>query len=316
MLSCWLSCSAPADQPQDISPTKPTVTDPFMGLTPTAEPQLLAPDFIATALVEYNGTFSPDGKELFYTAEVAGRGLILHTVLQASNQWTTPRIASFSGPSSDYDPLFAPDGNRLYFSSERGLDGSPQLGTTHIWYLDKTADGWGEPQPLELTNQGDYYSSITQDGSIYFNVWNNGDIYKATPVDTGYEVAALPESINGGRDVGDPFIAPDESYIIFRGYLDGGLGRGDLYISFKEGEAWSEPKNLGAPINSSGRDICPYVTTDGKIFLFASDRLTEYFSTQPNDSTEGIREKLASWDNGNSNIYYMTTDFIEELRNE
>ena len=56
--------------------------------------------------------------------------------------------------------------------------------------------------------------------------------------------------INSEYDEIDPFIAPDESYLIFLRRSDEGFGGVDLYISFKnKHEQWTESKNMGSNIN-------------------------------------------------------------------
>jgi Tol biopolymer transport system component len=70
----------------------------------------------------------------------------------------------------------------------------------------------------------------------------------------------------------DPFIAPDESYLLFTSVdRPGGFGTGDLYISsrMKDG-TWTEAKNLGKVFNTNGYDFCPIVSPDGKYFFFSS----------------------------------------------
>ncbi len=113
-----------------------------------------------------------------------------------------------------------------------------------------------------------------------------------------------------------PFIAPDESYLIFRSYRDGGLGSGDFWISFSIDGGWQEPINPGAPINSKYNEMCPYVTTDGKLFIFASGRLDQDFYEADIKSVKQFEDKWDTHDNGQQNIYVMSADFLEELRSE
>ena len=48
---------------------------------------------------------------------------------------------------------------------------------------------------------------------------------------------------------------------------------GDLYLSFREGDrGWSEPRDLGEPINSPSLEICSIVSPDGKYLFFLSAR--------------------------------------------
>ncbi len=83
----------------------------------------------------------------------------------------------------------------------------------------------------------------------------------------------LGETINSSTNEIEPYIAPDESFVIFAaaGRPDS-KGALDLYISHQKDGKWSKPENLGEPINSSGWDFSPKISPDGKYFLFASNR--------------------------------------------
>ncbi|NAY91521.1 hypothetical protein GTQ34_06295 [Muricauda sp. JGD-17] len=285
---------------------------PFFGIDPTDEPQLLAPELLASPTTEYNGTFSPDGTVFYYTTNMPGNAYITFTEMQEDSTWSNPRIASFSGTYSDYDPLFTPAGKRLYFSSSRPKGNNEN---SKVWYVEQKDDSWSDPVRVILTGEEDneYYSSLTHSGVIYFNIWSKGDIYRAVPKDSVYEVEPLPEIINKGRDKGDPFIDPNEKYLIFRGY-DESLGRGDLYISFNIDGAWTSPENLGEPINSKAHEMCPWVSQDGKLFIFASGRIQNGLEVRALDPIEKVHDKSRTYDNGALNLYYMSANFIETLR--
>lgn len=304
-----------------ISSCKPTVkektetpyTGPFFGIEPTNEPQLLAPELIAAPTDEYNGTFSPDGKEFYYTTDVPGSAYITFTKLQEDNTWSKPRIASFSGQYSDFDPLFSPDGNRIYFSSSRPL---PDGKNSKNWYVEKEYGKWGKPNRIILTGEGlnEYYCSVTNDGTIYFNIWSQSKIFKAVNEGGNYKIIDITEKLGVSFDMGDPFISPGEDYIIFRGYGNDSFGRGDLYISFKINGNWTTPENLGKPINSESHEMCPFVTHDGKVFIFASNRIQNHIKTEPMENLERVHQKYMNYDNGNTNIYYISANFINNLK--
>lgn len=238
--------------------------------------------------------------------------VIATTQLQSDDSWSTPVVASFSGEYIEYDPLFTPDGQRIYFSSTRPIAENGTTNITNSWYVDRTETGWSDPKFQKLTGQGDYYNSTTHSGDIYFNVWNNGKVYKATQQDTGYSIEPIPLRIDS--DAGDPFISPDEDYMIFRGYGSDGLGAGDLYIVFKQDTSWTDPFNLGELINSPAHEMCPYVTTDGKYFIFASSRLTDRYDTTSESPLKEAVMKSKTSDNGQQNIYYMSADFIDRIK--
>ena len=79
----------------------------------------------------------------------------------------------------------------------------------------------------------------------------------------------LPETINSGKWIAHPFIAPDESYLIWDAERDGGYGDSDLYISFKQRDgSWGPAINLGPEINTEHEDTFGSVTPDGKYLIF------------------------------------------------
>jgi len=88
-------------------------------------------------------------------------------------------------------------------------------------------------------------------------------------VDGKYEEPKLlSEKINGGKSF-HPFIAPDESYLIFDGKREGGYGDSDLYISYRQQDgSWGDVINLGDQINTDAWEAVASVTPDGKYLFF------------------------------------------------
>lgn len=302
------SCQQPSSNLDQV-----VVTGKYMNMIPSDQPQLLAPDLLASSLTEYNGTFNPEGDEFFFTTNTPAQGIICYTKMGEDGQWAEPKVAPFSGTYSEYDPLFTPDGNRLYFSSERPIPENDKNNYTNIWYVERAGDSWSVPTYVAMNGFGNYYSSLTSSGDIYFNVWNNGDMFKATSGEGEYSVERLPDVLNSDSGEGDPFISPDEDYLIFRGY-NNSLGNGDLFISFHINGSWTTPENLGEPINSRFHEMCPYVTVDKKFFIFASSRLNEKYKAVGEGDLKSLRSKHQTFDNGDQNIYYMSADFIEEMK--
>lgn len=303
----WVGCVG------EPTPIKQNTLGPYMGMTPTQTPTLLWPEALASSLQEYNGTFNPEGNIFFYTINTPSQGIIAYAEMQVDSSWSAPRVAPFSGTYSEYDPLFSPDGKRLYFSSERPLTSDSTNGQTHIWFVERSEEGWTKPQWVDLHQGGTYYSSLTHTGALYFNRWDTGDMYKATAQDTGYQVKELPAVINSPNGEGDPFISPEEDYLIFRGYNQS-LGNGDLYISFRIDDSWTEPENLGEPINSQYHEMCPYVTADKQFFIFASSRISRPYVSEKGAELDALKQKHQGYDNGELNIFYISADFIQVKR--
>jgi WD40 repeat protein len=132
------------------------------------------------------------------------------------------------------------------------------------------------------------------------------DLYRALRVKRKYVTAEnLGEPVNTVGDEYEPFIAPDGSFLVFMtaGRSDT-LGRGDLYVSHRYGEKWSEP-GIGEQINSSSTEYSPKISPDGKYFFWSSTRgLTEAPMEKRLDTT-AMMEKFRTGGNGLGDIYQV-----------
>ena len=56
-----------------------------------------------------------------------------------------------------------------------------------------------------------------------------------------------PEHLNLSilAEYSNPFISPNESYLIIDSKQEGGYGGSDLYIVYRDGDGWKPPQNLG-----------------------------------------------------------------------
>ena len=134
-------------------------------------------------------------------------------------------------------------------------------------------------------------------------------LYRSRLTAEGYgEPEALPAPINSGHDESNHWIAPDQSYLIFLSNRPGGLGQADLYISFRSGESWSTPRNLGPSINRVGGNgaFTPFVSADGRTLYFA-DRIPSQFEDTPTRALkhEELLRRLRAPGNGNGDLYFM-----------
>src|SRR5581483_905732 len=255
---------------------------PYGSNRPITTPAIFAEGVISTGDMELNAAFTPDGRTLYFTRRTPRPQMWFILVSHFRNgRWGAPEMAEFSGQYSDFDPIISPDGSKLFFCSNRPVDGQPRP-DFDIWVAEKAAGGWGAPRHLDApvnTKAAEFYPSVTADGTLYFSSnreggKGRGDIYRARMVDGKYAAPEnLGDAINSQYFEGDPFIAPDESYLVFVSYgRPDGLGDGDLYISYRRDGVWTAAKNLGPGINSSALDFCPVVSPDGKYFFFTSER--------------------------------------------
>lgn len=226
---------------------------------------------------EYKITFSPDLQELFFVRRTPnGRNdRIWYTHLE-NGALTTPTLAPFAYDCIEMDPAFTPDGNRLYYNSERPLPGEEVLSDRwNVWFVDRTPDGWSEPQFLgpPLNDLMPVYFSFANDNTMYFTNARPRMIRYAEWVDGQYtDIQSLPYAINNLPSVSHPAIAPDESYIVVDSYVErGGAIVGSLYVSFRNPDgSWKEAVSLAGVLKATTEDIyaAPRITPDGKYLFF------------------------------------------------
>ncbi len=253
---------------------------------PGLQPEIFAPNIISKpSEYEFGSVFSKDGKEFFYGVDVNGKSEIRYTRLE-KDSWTTPKAIISDSKYSFNDPFLSPGEYQLYYISDRPIKVNKKTKGSKkdydIWYSEKRPYGWSKPKNAESvinSDDNEYYISFTDNGTMYFSSNknsenNNFDIYASKKVNGEFQKPEkLSVAINTTSYEADVFVAPDESYIIFCAKRDDGLGRGDLYISFKnEDGSWTTSKNMGATINSKGHELCPFVTRDGKYFFYTSNK--------------------------------------------
>lgn len=262
----------------DTSPVKfPVLKGKYLGQErPGLTPEVFAPGIVTTDGGEFAGTFSPDGSEFYFTRSGGEKKLKTNTIMVTkleNGQWTEPNIAPFSGKHFDFEPFITPDGKRLYFGTMRALDGSDKTGNLHQWFLEKTPTGWSEPKPLSspFVDRFVMYPSVTNDGTIYFST--QGGIYLSRLEDGKYRepVRLNEETINFFSFTAHPFVAPDESYLIFDAHPLSMYS--DIFISFRKKDgSWTRARKIGNQVNTEESEICPSVSPDGKYFFFARSK--------------------------------------------
>lgn len=246
---------------------------------------LFAPNLISSkSHYEYGSTLSKDGTEFYYAVIIDGKPQIRWSRF-AGNAWTAPQIVIASNAYEYNDPFLSADEKRLYFISDQAKDRKGEKKDFDIWYLERRKDGWSEAPinagPAINTKKNEYYMSFTEAGTMYFS--SNGNTDQTT--DHNYDIRLsrfsagvfepsekLIDAINTEHYEADVFVSPDEQYLIFCSERPGGLGKGDLYISFKDNNGkWQKAKNMGNLVNTEGYEFCPFVTGDGKNLFFSRD---------------------------------------------
>ncbi|SDE10517.1 PD40 domain-containing protein [Kordiimonas lacus] len=232
---------------------------PYLGQTPpgmTAEP--FAPGLVNTEKWGDAGSFSLDMNK-FYV-----------------NRWRHTRDApepekvTYERVGDGWQKVVMPEGWRRPFPSPDGK--ALHYG---VQYKERTPDGWSDMKSLGPAFEAiDIMGlSASAKGTLVFDEWTrdgNGTLRYSRFVDGKREdPQPLPNEINTGTWNAHPYIAPDESYIMWDGERESGFGSNDLYISFRRPDgSWGEAINMGDKVNTDAEEGGPHITPDGKYLFF------------------------------------------------
>ncbi|VAV91378.1 Glutamate synthase [NADPH] large chain [hydrothermal vent metagenome] len=265
----------------------PDIKGPYLGQKPPGStPEVFAPGIVTTKGYEYGGVFTPDMKEFYFIKGDAENKKQEFVVFQnINNQWRETVLGPRIG-----QPFISPDGKTMHLGKR---------------YKERTEDGWSERKSLGAPFEDIPIMRLTASskGTYYFDTYDEQKedfpIRYSRLIDGKYEKPrVLSKEINTGTQLNHPFIAPDESYLIWDAKRDGGFGDSDIYISFRQQSgSWGEAINLGDKINTEAWDAAASVTPDGKYILF-------HRTISP-----GNEDTLPNVD-----IFWVDAQIIEDLR--
>ncbi|MGA2178271.1 MAG: hypothetical protein ABSH15_01620 [Verrucomicrobiota bacterium] len=236
----------------------------YLGQIPPGNtPVVFAPGVVSVANKNTHAlAISPDGKTIIFSRYPDGTSFIM---TYTNNQWSGPVQSFFYGK----EVSFSPDGNKMFYYT--GDD---------IYYVARQGSGWNSPVRLgpnvNTTGNIEYYPSIVRSQSMYFSRaptngdWSTGRIMFSEYTNGDYQPAVdLGAPINNGGAL-HAWVAPDESYMLFNSPRPGSHTGLDIWASFRNQDGtWSNPRNVGATVNSGADAIlCPKVSPDGKYLFF------------------------------------------------
>ncbi len=187
----------------------------------------------------------------------------------------------------EYMPNLTADGQTIFFTSRRpGCTGGYQAefrDFTEDFYYSEMVDGKWQPcknlgPPINTDfNEGApsfspdgqwaYFASCGRDGG-----YGSCDIYMSRLQGTTWSKPQnLGPIINTPAWESQPCISNDGKTLYFSSNRPGGLGTHDIWYATLVNGKWTEPKNMGAPVNSEGSEQGPFIHADGKTFYFSSD---------------------------------------------
>ncbi len=174
------------------------------------------------------------------------------------------------------------DNKHIFFTKAKD-NGGPVL-NFDIYTADNINGEWTEAKVVEGINDPVYWDSqptIASDGkTLYFASDRKGgrggvDLY-VTVKDKNTGIWSPPQNmgpvINTQYDEKSAFIHSDFQTLYFSSDGHPGVGGFDIFFSKKGDDGkWSEPKNIGIPINTVADDLGFFVSTDGHLGYFASN---------------------------------------------
>lgn len=255
----------------------------FFGLSvPASTLQRFAPGLVSTKYYSYGGTFSPSMDRFYFLRQKEEDGKVEFVAFTFSEgEWTESVQPKVIG-----QPFFSPNGQIMHFGAK---------------YRKQTKEGWSEV--LSLGPEFEKFEIMRMTSSAYSTYvfdeagWPDGDgVLRFSEISDGSRLPPIPfpKHINTGKFNAHPYIAPDESFLIWDSKRESGFGGSDIYISFRTANgAWGKAINMGPTINSEGWDAAASLSPDGRYFFF--HRLNA---------------------EGNANIYWVDASIIEQLKAE
>lgn len=208
---------------------------------------------------------SPDGRTLYFARKGAGTKNydIMSSTMDDKGNWSKARfIDDLNNDQSNVVYSISPDGNQMIL---KGTYDPPS--TKGLSITTKTKDGWTKPQPMQFDKADDInwgnnavtFSSnrrtliISLGADLHVSHWQQDKASWSFP-------EKLPKNVNTDSYEYTPFLSPDDRTLYFSGASDNAtdrtsLGGNDIFKISRTGPGWtqwSDPVNVGEPINSSG----------------------------------------------------------------
>ncbi|QHI37209.1 Outer membrane porin F [Kordia antarctica] len=235
--------------------------------------------------------------------------------------------------NSDFGAISS--GNIVYFTSTR--DGGRKYGWNGQPYLDiymASYDGDGKlssAQALSNDINTKYHEGTVSfspdkktmyftresyfDGKFKKDEEGKGtlNLYKATMSSGEWSnVEPLPFN-NDEYSVGHPSVSADGKMLYFASDMPGGFGQSDLYkVAINDDGSFGVPKNLGADINTEGREFFPFISSNNTLYFSSDGNLgiggLDVFASKVNGSSYGAVRNLGTPLNSNSDDFSFTFD--------
>ena len=217
---------------------------------------------------ELGGQPSPDGRSLyFYSDRPGGAGgydlWVAHRRPGEELAFAEPLNLGplVNSPLNEYGPALTPDGEMLYFASNRP-----------------------RPEDARLPDEQAWPATVRED--LYRHDY---DLYRASVTGRGVGRAQPLASVNTAHNEGSPAFSPVGDFLYFSSDRPGGRGGFDLYRSRLLRGRQEAPTNLGPAVNTTADELDPGPTMGGYALYFSSNRPLDSIRSGPSDDYDVYR---------------------------
>ena len=183
----------------------------------------------------------------------------------------------------EYVNMLLFDGQQLIFTRKEVIDPNRGLAREKIYVATLEEGVWTHVEPLHINNLPDEVdlgaAFVSADGrKLYFTgcgSYRGGscDLYVSEYRDGMWNTPrSLGEGINTGSWESQPCVSADGKELYF---VSRRSGNADIYRCQRNADGtWDKPENLGAPVNTAGMEMAPFIHPDGCTLYFSSDKHT------------------------------------------
>jgi len=242
---------------------------------------------------DFSPVISVDERALYYTSRrirqdstnlstVAEDGKFFEDIYIAyadnAGNWSQPELLNINQVDNHLATVnVTPDGQQLFV-----YDGS--IGDGALKESKMVGEFWSDPVLLGTDINSKHWEThiaLTSDGNTMYYVSDRPggkgerDIYRVVRLPNGKwsKSLALPSQVNTKYNEDAPFIHPDGKTLYFASEGHRSMGGFDIFKSTLDDEGnWSEPENIGYPINTVEDDVFYVISSDSKRAYFSSDR--------------------------------------------
>jgi flagellar motor protein MotB len=237
---------------------------------------------------DYSPVLSPDGQTLYFTSRrPLGKRPRVDKVDQKyfENIYVTRRVGENWRPAEPLEGRvntrtheatagISPDGNRLYvYRGDKGGD---------LFESEYEKGRWSKPAalPRDLRSRRSQETSIvftSDERRVYFISDREGgfggkDIWTSQRDERGRW--SLPVNlgamVNTEYDEESLYLAPDNQTLYFSSQGHNSMGGFDIFKTVYRNGRWTQPQNLGYPVNTPGDDLFLVMTNDQKLGYYST----------------------------------------------